>query len=185
MTPRGSDEPRRRSPAARLGRAADRPGGRVRLLRHPGDQGPARGRHRHRPRQPEYRHDPDQRRAGRQGLLRRDHAGQSSSGSSSGSSAMASCWASADRPRSTAASRWRSAGPSSGWASRCWARRSRPFGTPRTASCSSAGWRRSGPRSPGAPRADTPEQARKAVNEIGLPVMLRGASRSAAAAARW
>ena len=32
---------------------------------------------------------------------------------------------------------------------------------------------------------DTPSKARKAVDELGLPVMLRGASRSAAGAARW
>ena len=49
----------------RLGRAADRPGRRVRLLRVAGDQGAARRRHLHGPRQPEHRHHPDEHRTRR------------------------------------------------------------------------------------------------------------------------
>ena len=60
---------------ARLGRAADRPGRRVRLLRLAGDQGAARGRHRHGPGQPEHRDHPDQPGARRPHLPRRRDPG--------------------------------------------------------------------------------------------------------------
>ena len=70
----------RNGPAARLRPAADRPGGRVRLLGLAGAQGAARTGRAQRPGQPEHRHDTDQRgtrrsRLPRAGQRRVRHAG--------------------------------------------------------------------------------------------------------------
>ena len=63
------------------------------------------GGHRHRPGQPEHRDDPDERGAGRPHLPRRGHARVRRADHRQGRASTPSCSPSADRPRSTAASR--------------------------------------------------------------------------------
>ena len=58
-----------------LGRAEDRRGRRIRLQRFAGPQGPARGRHPDRPREPQHRDGPDLGRRGRRGVFPAGDAG--------------------------------------------------------------------------------------------------------------
>ena len=95
---------------ARLRRAADRPGRRVRLFRLAGDQGAAGRGHLHRSRQPEHRDHPDQRRARRSRLPPRRSRRSSSNEIIGEEGVDAILLRSAARPRSTAASRSTSAG---------------------------------------------------------------------------
>ena len=128
--------------------------------------------------EPEHRHDPDQRRACGQGLLRRDHAGERRTDHRTEEVRRASCLASAARPRSTAASRWRGAATFERLGVRV-------LGTPIVGDPRHRGpgaVQRRLDRDRGQDRAQSSRATRSSrraqrSHEIGLPVMLRGGFR--------
>ena len=124
-------------PGHRLGADRHRPGGGVRLRRHAGLQGAARGGRHLGPRQLQPGHDHDRRGHRRRRLHRAADRRGARADHRAASGRTGCCRRSAGRPASTWPSSWPRRACSTSTASGCSARRSRRSRRPRTASCSS------------------------------------------------